>query len=212
MSHVVHLLSVNMGVLEPLAPGSAKRTGIHKHPVGGPVLCDTMGLVGDRVGNTRHHGGADQAVYLYSAEDYAWWRTELGRDCNAGLFGENLTIDRWWPNLRVGDRVTFGEVTLELTAPRIPCATLAGRMGDPQFVKRFMKANRSGAYARVITAGAISSGTAGDAITSARLWPTISELFWLWYHPHTSPAAIASILEAPIAARTRQAFEGNTAG
>lgn len=206
MSPLVQLLSVNVGALEPAAPGSSKRTGIFKHPVGGAVLCDHMGLVGDRIGNTTHHGGVDQAVYLYSAEDYAWWSDALGRECAPGLFGENGTIDRWWPDYKVGDRITFGDVTLELSAPRIPCATLAGRMGDPQFVKRFAQANRGGAYARVLSTGALSSGTTGTVHVASEPWPTISALFALWYQRPLNAATRQTLQGAPLAERARAAF------
>jgi MOSC domain-containing protein YiiM len=58
----VTLVSVNTGVLERLTPASKSRTGIRKMPVGGAVLCDTVGLVGDAIGNHKHHGGPDQAA------------------------------------------------------------------------------------------------------------------------------------------------------
>ena len=48
---------------------------------------------------------------------------------------------------------------LEITAPRIPCNTLAARMGDPGFVKRFLAAERPGLYCRVIRPGILQIGT-----------------------------------------------------
>ena len=162
MPQTIAIQSVNISGLAPLVPGVKRtRTGIHKQPVSAPIAVTLLGLEGDRVGNTTHHGGPDQAVYLYSADDYAWWHTQLGSPCSAGLFGDNLTIDRWWPDPRIGDRLTIGDVTLELTAPRIPCNTLATRMDDPGFVKRFADAGRPGAYARVIHTGVIAAGTTG---------------------------------------------------
>jgi MOSC domain-containing protein YiiM len=205
------LLSVNVGQLEPLAAAATsasarKRSGIRKHPVGGPVLCDAQGLVGDAIGNTTHHGGTDQAIYLYSAEDYAWWSTTLGQPCGPGLFGENLTIDRWWPSPRVGDRVQWGEVLLELTAPRIPCNTLATRMGDPRFVTRFADARRPGAYARVLQSGVIACGERGFVTTAARAYPTIETLFRQWYRVPRDRSALIAALGAPLADRLRHTF------
>jgi MOSC domain-containing protein YiiM len=49
-------------------------------------------------------------------------------------------------------------VVLEVTAPRIPCATLAARMGDPQFVKKYRRAERPGLYCRVIREGNLQTG------------------------------------------------------
>jgi MOSC domain-containing protein YiiM len=200
------LHAVNIGALEPLVPRSRKRSGIHKHPVGGPILCDTRGLVGDAIGNAKHHGGPDQAVYLYSADDYAWWSGQLGQPCTAGLFGENLTIDRWWDAPRVGDRLQFGDVMLELTAPRIPCSTLAHRMGDARFVQRFATAARPGAYARVLSQGAVEAGQHGIVTRGDARWPTIARLSALWFDPSRDRMALIDALRAPLAIRAREVF------
>ncbi len=200
----VRLLSVNVGALERLAAGSHTRTGIGKHPVGGLVLCDAMGLVGDAIGNRTHHGGADQAVYLYSHADYAWWSEQLGRECPPGLFGENLTIDRWWEAPRVGDRLHVGDVVLELTAPRIPCSTLATRLGRGEFVRHFRQAARPGAYARVVHSGAVAAGLVGHVEYGDRQWPTIAALFGLWYQEPRERGALLNALRAPLAVRLRE--------
>jgi len=202
----VTLVSVNTGVLERLTPSSTSRTGIRKTPVGGPVLCDAQGLVGDAIGNHKHHGGPDQAVYLYSAADYAWWSETLGRPCTPGLFGENLTIGDWWDTPRAGDRVQFGEVILELTAPRIPCSTLAAHMGDPRFVDRFAKAARPGAYARVVQPGALEAGLTGHATAGDARWAPIGELFDLWFDVRCERSRLIEALRAPVAIRLREHF------
>jgi MOSC domain-containing protein YiiM len=206
--HTVALLSVNTGALEPLTPGSKQRSGIRKHPVGGAVLCDRSGLVGDAIGNHKHHGGPDQALYLYSAEDYAWWSKTLQRPCAAGLFGENLTLDAWWDAPRVGDRLRLGDVLLELTAPRIPCATLATHMGDSRFVSHFARAGRCGAYARVLEGGPLAAGFAGTVEPADPSWPTVHELFSLWHETPRRPSALIGALRAPVSARLRTTFLG----
>lgn len=204
----VQLRSVNLGALERLTPERPLKSGIRKHPVQGPVLCDAEGLVGDAIGNRMHHGGPEQALYLYSAADYAWWTTELGRECGPGLFGENLTLDTWWPAPRVGDRVQFGEVLLELTAPRIPCNTLVTRMGDPQFVRRFARAVRSGAYVRVLQTGVLEAGMTGTVTRGKAEWPSIDALFRLWHETPRDSAALMAAIGAPIESRMRARFLG----
>jgi MOSC domain-containing protein YiiM len=208
----VRLLSVNIGALERLAAGSRTRTGIGKYPVGGSVLCDVQGLVGDAIGNRTHHGGADQAVYLYSHADYAWWSEQLGRECPPGLFGENLTIDCWWEAPRVGDRLRLGDVVLELTAPRIPCSTLAARMEDAQFVHQFRQAVRPGAYARVLQGGAIEAGMSGQVERGDDGWATITSLFDLWYQQPRDRGACMEALRSPLAIRLRERVLGWVAG
>lgn len=195
--------SVNIGVLETLRSDTRKRSGIRKHPVGGPVLCDTQGLLGDAIGNRKHHGGPDQAVYLYSADDYAWWSAQLQRECQPGLFGENLTIDRWWPSPRVGDRLQCGDVLLELTAPRIPCATLATRMQDARFVQQFAEARRPGAYARVLQPGVLEAGQHATVTRGNAAWPTVVSLFDLWFARTRERQVLLDTLRAPLASRLR---------
>ncbi|AMW06003.1 MOSC domain-containing protein [Gemmatimonas phototrophica] len=201
------LLSVNVGTLAALHHDTPrKRTGIFKQPVTFPVEVTPLGLLGDRVGNLTHHGGPDQAVYLYSAEDYAWWAAQGITPTSAGSFGENLTLDAWWPNVRAGDQLTVGDVTLELTAPRIPCGTLATRMGDPQFVKRFRHAERCGAYARVLRRGTVQGGLSVTVERAPSDFPTIVELFRYWYDRPHDRAALTHALRTPIGARLRATF------
>src|SRR4051812_8193344 len=155
------LVSVNVARPQRLVLGGrVRRTAIAKQPVDGPVAVGALGLDGDEVGSTKHHGGRDQAVYVYSLDDYAWWAGELGRALAPATFGENLTVQGLRSGeLAVGDRLQVGQaVELEVTAPRIPCQTLAGRMADPGFVKRFAAAERPGAYARVLRTGRVRVG------------------------------------------------------
>lgn len=206
----VQLLSVNVGRLQ-LIPGAKKSspTGIFKLPVSGPVHVGPAGLEGDHIGSTRYHGGPDQAVYLYSAEDYAWWEGELQRKLPFGTFGENLTISHWGgARPRVGDRWTVGEVELELSAPRVPCSTLAARMEEPTFVKRFAAANRGGAYARVLRAGALERGCSVVIDPAPQPWPAIDDVFAAWHQRKKDPQVLSGVLKSPLASRLRQDIEG----
>ncbi len=207
MTDTIRLLSVNVSELAPLRPDlPKKRTGIHKRPTGERVAVRTLGMDGDRVGNTKHHGGADQALYLYSAEDYAWWSAQLGIDCQPGLFGENLTLDRWWDSPRIGDRLVFGNITLELTAPRIPCSTLATRMGMPTFVKRFAEARRPGAYVRVLSEGTIATGAPGTVNRSTHTNATLATANAVWFETPRNQDVMRTLLHAPLAVRYRAAL------
>jgi len=138
-------------------------TAIDKRPVVEAVKVRQLGVFGDLQGDREHHGGPDQALYAYSQDDADYWSAELGREIPPGLFGENLRTQgvettgavigaRW----RVG-----GSLLLEVTSPRVPCATFAERMGEPGWVKRFTAAGLTGTYLRVIAPGKIA---AGDAI------------------------------------------------
>ena len=160
---MLQILSVNIGKAVPFEHTTPKVTGIFKKPQKGPVLIGKYGLEGDAICDLAHHGGLDQAVYLYGQPDYDFWSRGLGRTLEPGTFGENLTV----ANLEsarvcIGDRFTLGTLVLEVNSPRIPCRTFAARMDDKLFVKKFLAANRPGIYCRVLGEGPVQ---AGDVLT-----------------------------------------------
>ncbi len=142
----MRLLSVNVGGAEPIEnAGKSGETGIYKRPANGPVEVTKAGVAGDNICDTENHGGADQAVYVFGAPDYGWWSEELGYGLSPGTFGENLTISGLKSaELLIGDRLEVDAVVLEVTAPRIPCATLAARMKDPKFGQAISPGRASG--------------------------------------------------------------------
>ncbi|WP_417583040.1 MOSC domain-containing protein [Pelagibacterium sp.] len=206
MSEIV-LKSVNIAqpvALDPERP--EKLTGICKQPVQGAVRVHRLGAEGDVVLDTRHHGGPGQALYLYSSEDYAFWRAHEVTSA-AGMFGENLTVSGIESaNLCIGDRLAVGEVLLEVTSSRIPCATLAKRMGDPAFVKKFRDAGRPGAYLRVISEGYIEAGQTLELIAFDGDRITLGEHFALAFAANKNPLSremITRLLALPLAERDR---------
>jgi len=59
----------------------------------------------------------------------------------------------------IGERWKIGlDVEVEVTSPRVPCATFQRRMGEPHWVKRFSEAGRVGTYLRVVRTGSIEAG------------------------------------------------------
>lgn len=201
----MHILSVNVGEERPIQNAkSSGKSGIFKVPVEGPVRVHYGGLAGDRISDTENHGGVDQAVYVYGAPDYRRWSEELGREIAPGTFGENLTVGRLESaGACIGDRLRVGSVVLEVTAPRIPCVTLAARMGDPSFVKRFREAERPGLYCRVLREGEVRAADAvfyepyqGEPVG-------VIEVFRDFFEPDLSEENIRRYLAAPIAVRAR---------
>ena len=97
------------------------------------------GLVGDFVGDTKHHGGSDQAAYAFSREDLDDWENRLDRQLPNGFFGENLTIRELDVNsARIGERWRVGDsVELIVTCPRIPCSNFRGWVGERQWLRIF---------------------------------------------------------------------------
>lgn len=199
------ILAVCLGRPEIL-PGKKYKTGINKLAIQGPVMVDAEGLVGDAILNRKHHGGVDQAVYIEGSLDLDWWQAELGRDLPFGTFGENLVIEGLESvMLAAGDRLAIGDVLLEITSARIPCATFAAKMGEPTFVKRYTRAARPGAYARVLQGGMVEVGQSvefkpwsGDRVTMREMMATFGR--------RLSDTDRARYLAAPVHCKVKDAI------
>jgi MOSC domain-containing protein YiiM len=179
----MQLISVNVGKARAIQNAkSSSVTGIYKIAQTTPVQINWLGLEGDAICDTENHGGVDQAVYVYGTRDYDRWAQELGRALEPGTFGENLTIsDLESARFAVGDQLRVGAVLLEVTSPRVPCVTLAARMGDPTFVKRFRYAERPGLYCRVLVPGAVSAGAPVSVELSRNDTITMRDMFRQYY-------------------------------
>lgn len=204
---MAQLLSINIGRPEHV-PGHRAPTGIIKRPVAGRVEISMLGLPGDAIIDRKHHGGPDQAVYIYLQSDYDFWAGELGRPLDPGTFGENLTISGVdGDSLSVGDRFAIGSVLLEVTSHRTPCNTFAARMGDKTWAKRFFKAKRPGAYARVLTEGVVQSGQEVDYTPFAGEPVLVSDLLALEGQREIEVDTLKRGLASPIHPKIRADFE-----
>ena len=157
------IVSVNIGQPEP-KEWSVLGSAIAKHPVAGETVVGRLGLLGDQVADTRHHGGVDQAVYAFAREDLDHWVEQLGAPIRDGQFGENLTTSGLDVNeAEIGERWRIGSALFEVASVRIPCNNFKSWMGDSGFdntgwVKRFTAAGRPGPYLRVIREGSLAAG------------------------------------------------------
>lgn len=161
-----HILSVNTGRIA-VAPWSKVkgRSAFDKRPVATRVAVRRLGIEGDEQEDKANHGGPDKAVYAYAREDLDWWAARLddgGRELRNGAFGENLTVrgvdvngallGECW---RVGGP---GGALLQVTGPRVPCGVFRSWMDLRGWVARFTRAERTGAYLRVLEEGDIAAG------------------------------------------------------
>ncbi len=208
----MRLVSVNAGRSELMKIGARTvETGIRKAPVERGHV-GALGLAGDVVADEENHGGLDQALYLYSSEDYAFWADELGAMPGPGTFGENLTLSSFGPEpVRIGDRFRVGAALVEVTAARIPCSVFATRMGEPDWVKRFADARRPGLYVRVLDPGDVAAGDPVERLGGAEGNPTVVELMDVWYAREPDPELLERLLASPLAERARSNVENKLA-
>jgi len=153
-------------VVHEIRDGYYHPTAIDKRPVPGPVTVGELGPEGDQHVD-KSHGGPDAAVYVYAAEDAAYFAASLEREIPPGLFGENVRThgldvtrsllgERWWLG-EPGDGVL-----LEVRKPRTPCLNFSMRMGIDGFHVDFNRTGRVGAMCRVLEPGVVR---AGDPVT-----------------------------------------------
>jgi len=190
-----HVVSVNTGTIETLAlPKGTAESAIVKRPRRGAVPTVAFGLEGDEIADPVAHGGADQALYAYSLEDYAWWEVELQRTLSPGTFGENLTTFGFDPNdALVGERWAVGSALLEVSQPRLPCFKLAARLELPTFVRTFAEHRRPGSYLRIVDHGTVASGDAIDLDFRPAHDVSIREFFRIYLDQSVDPSPLLAI-------------------
>jgi MOSC domain-containing protein YiiM len=161
-------------------PTGLELTAIDKRPVVEPVFVGWLGLQGDDQYDKRHHGGPDQAVYVYATEEADRWAEELGYPVHPGQFGENLrTLGLAVSDVVVGERWQVGGEgpLLEARSPRVPCATFQAFIQEPQWVTRFTAQGDVGAYFRVLREGYVLAGDDVEVVHRPAHGVTIRQVF-----------------------------------
>lgn len=177
------LLSISVGQPKEADWAGIGRTSIDKRPVTGPIKVTELGLAGDQVSDTAHHGGIDQAVHAYAREDLDFWEAELDQAIRDGQFGENLTTEGIdLTHAPIGTRLRISDVVLEIASIRTPCNDFKGWMGlngfdNTAWVKRFMTERRPGPYLRVLETGSIAPGDAIEVVHRPEHGVTVRDMF-----------------------------------
>jgi MOSC domain-containing protein YiiM len=171
--------SINIGPrVEVDIFGQKKLTAYEKHPVEHDVFVDENGIVGDGHYAREAEEGKDHAVQICSEDNYAFWTERLNKNLRLGVFGESITYggpDEF--SVRIGDVAVIGDITLEITGPRIPCAKLAHFIGeDISFPRTYHQTSRTGMYARVLTPGRLSTSNRMKFQSTGAKLPFVSEI------------------------------------
>lgn len=190
------VLSVNLG--RPAADRGKPQntTGIDKQPVASAQVAAPparevtrrlapearSGLIGDYIGDGKHHGGTVQAVYACAREDLDALGAQVGREFASGAFGENLTtLGLNVTGALIGERWRIGAgddaVELVVTCPRIPCNTFRAFIAERGWLKTFTRAAMPGAYLAVVRPGVVRAGDPIEVIFRPDHEVTIGVLF-----------------------------------
>ena len=155
------LVSVNRGRPRLVVAGGKRySTAINKQPVDGPVAITSEGLDGDRVADSKNHGGVDQAVCCYPIEHYDEIGGRLGVELHIPAFGENLTTEGLLEtDVCIGDTYQIGDALIQVSLPRVPCVKLAGKHNQPALIQWIEETAYTGFYCRVVQPGRVECGS-----------------------------------------------------
>ncbi|WP_127140975.1 MOSC domain-containing protein [Flagellimonas marinaquae] len=178
------VISTNLG--EPTKinwNGKQTFTGIYKYPVDQPIYLDTEDVQGDTVVDRKYHGGTFKACYLFSADNYNYWKTKYPHlEWDWGMFGENLTIEGLDESkLQIGSSYKLGTALVQITQPREPCYKLGIRFGNQNILKEFIDHGRPGTYIRVLEPGTVSKGDSMELVTASESTLTIAQFYELLF-------------------------------
>lgn len=109
------------------------------------------GLVGDR-----YHGTKHRHVTVQALDDLAVAAEVLGRPVDPALTRRNITLDQGPIPTRPGERMTIGDVELEVVRIAAPCRLLDDWLGPGAM--QALRSPRGGTVFRLLGSGTISVG------------------------------------------------------
>ena len=178
------VISTNLGKPTKIVwNGKETSTGIYKYPVNEALFLDMEDVQGDTVVDRKHHGGTFKACYLFSADNYSYWKEKYPLlDWNWGMFGENLTIEGLDESqVRIGSTYKLGTALVQITQPREPCYKLGIRFGDQTILKQFIDHGFPGTYIKILEAGKVSTGDTMELVEESKVALTVQQFYNLLF-------------------------------
>ena len=175
-------------------------TGIFKKPTGTPIFLSTNNVVGYEISDRIHHGGYYKACYLFSAEEYPFWKKQYpDLDWTWGMFGENLTVTNYNPHqVFLGDVYRVGEALVQISQYREPCYKLGYKFGDQKVIQQFIDRGNGGTYLSILEEGEVNVKDPFILVNRLEKSITVAALFELVYAEIKDPdlLKIASLSNA----------------
>ncbi len=178
------IISTNIGKQKTIVWNSKNiTTGIFKTSVEYPIYLGKENVKGDEVSNRDVHGGEYKACYLFSENEYAYWKNLYPNlNWEWGMFGENLTVSNLdETKLIIGDIYKIGEALVQITQSREPCFKFGVKFGTQNILKQFIDHGFSGTYVRVLKEGFVKTGDTLSLVEKASNSLSISQFFNLLY-------------------------------
>lgn len=138
--------------------GKEETTGIYKEPTNKPIYLTKNDVLNDEISNRLNHGGFYKACYLFSSDQYPYWK-ELypNLDWTWGMFGENLTVSGFdETKVFLGDVYKVGEALVQVSQYREPCYKFGHKFGTQKILKQFIQHGFGGTYLSILEEGYVN--------------------------------------------------------
>jgi MOSC domain-containing protein YiiM len=161
--------------------GKEETTGIYKLPTNQPIFLGNDDVKNDIVIDRIHHGGFYKACYMFSAEQYPYWKALYSHlDWNWGMFGENLTVSGFdETQVYLGDIYKVGEALIRVAQYREPCYKFGHRFGTQAVLKQFIEHGHGGTYLSILEEGCVKINDKFVLVERPKHSLTVAQLFHL---------------------------------
>lgn len=169
--------------------GKEEKTGIFKYPTHQPITLGFTDVKDDTVVDRKHHAGEHKACFLFSADQYPYWKKLYPNLAwNWGMFGENLTINGLNESLlRIGDIYKIGTAVVQVSQPREPCYKLGVRFEDQGIIKKYIDHQYPGTYVRILEQGKVHLNDPLILVEQSTNTLTINQFYELLFAKHKDP-------------------------
>jgi len=178
----VKIISTNLGKPTKIIWNSKEvLTGIYKKPTDEPIYLAKNDVINDEISDRKHHGGFYKACYLFSSEQYTYWKNLYPKlDWTWGMFGENLTVSDFDERtVFLGDVYKVGDAVVQVSDYREPCYKLGYKFGDQKVLKQFIEKGFAGTYLSVLEEGFVANKDQFTLVDRPDNSITAAELFHL---------------------------------
>ena len=138
--------------------GKEETTGIFKKPTNKPIYLTKNDVLNDEVSNRLNHGGYYKACYIFSSEQYPYWKSLYPTlDWSWGMFGENLTVSDFDEReVLLGDIYKVGDALVQVSQYREPCYKFGHKFGTQKVLKQFINHGFGGTYLSILKEGNVT--------------------------------------------------------
>ncbi|WP_282056126.1 MOSC domain-containing protein [Maribacter luteus] len=177
--------------------GKEELTGIYKYPTEEAIVLGGTDVENDTVIDRKHHGGPNKACYLFSADQYPYWKGKYPHlDWNWGMFGENLTVKGLdETKLCIGDIYRMGSALVQVSQPREPCYKLGIRFGTQEILRQYIDHGHPGTYVRILEAGKVNENDSLTLVEKSENPLTVQQFYQLIYAKHKDPNIVKLAIE-----------------